>query len=52
MSLKTKAVIAVALLSLLDIIIPLPILGTVLLYCILQKPAWFSSVVGELYRTK
>jgi hypothetical protein len=49
MSIKTKYLISVILLGLVDIVIPIPILGIILIYVILQKPAWFKNGVREIY---
>jgi putative effector of murein hydrolase LrgA (UPF0299 family) len=49
MSIKTKSIIGVILLGLVDIIIPVPILGIILLYVIFQRPPWFRDVVREIY---
>jgi len=47
----TKIVIVLIVLGILDMIIPVPILGIVLIYVVLQKPLWFRVVVDEIYRT-
>jgi hypothetical protein len=52
MGTKTKFLIAVAALSLVDIVIPVPILGIVLIYVLLQKPAWFRDAVWKIYDNK
>jgi hypothetical protein len=31
-------------------VIPIPILGIILLYVIVQKPVWFTQVYQEIYR--
>lgn len=49
MSTKTKFLIILILLGLLDIIIPIPILGIILIYVILQKPDWFREAVRDVY---
>ena len=49
MTIKTKTLIALLLLCLVDTVIPLPILGTILIYVLLQRPPWFSNVVTEIY---
>ena len=38
-----------ALMSLVDIVIPVPILGGYLIYVILTKPPWFRVSVETLY---
>lgn len=49
MTLKTKTLIALVGLSLVDAVIPIPILGIILIYVVLQRPTWFLDVVRELY---
>lgn len=49
MSAKTKSIIGVSVLGLVDIIIPVPILGAILMYVILQRPRWFRDTVREIY---
>jgi hypothetical protein len=50
MALKTKCLMGLIGLSVVDTVIPLPILGLVLIYVILQKSPWFYEVVCEIYR--
>jgi hypothetical protein len=49
MTLKTRCLIALLALAVVDIVIPIPILGAILIYVVLQKPPWFKKVVDELY---
>ena len=49
MTVKTKSIIGIALLGLADIVVPLPVLGFILIYVILQKPAWFIAIVEDIY---
>ncbi len=49
MTIKTKTLIALILLSMVDTVIPLPIIGVILIYVLLQRPPWFRNVVLELY---
>lgn len=51
-STKTRLVIYLVLLSFVDMILPVPILGIVLLYVVFQRPPWFIDVVSEIYRKK
>jgi len=46
---KTKLLISLVLLGLVDIVIPIPIVCIVLIYVINQKPPWFSRVVRQIY---
>ncbi len=49
MTTKTKTLIALILLSMVDTVIPLPIIGAILIYVLLQRPPWVRNVIGELY---
>jgi hypothetical protein len=49
MTTKTKTLIALLLLSMVDTVIPLPIIGVLLIYVLLQRPPWVRNVIGELY---
>ncbi len=49
MTIKTKTLIALILLSMVDTVIPLPIIGVILIYVLLQRPPWVRNVIGELY---
>lgn len=46
----TKIIISLTVLAVVDMIIPVPILGIILIYVVLQKPAWFMDIVSEIYR--
>ena len=49
MALKTKCLIGLVALAVVDAVIPIPIVGIVLIYVIVQKPPWFHEVVEDLY---
>ena len=49
MQTKTKTLIVLIVLSLVDMIIPLPILGMILLSVVIQRPPWFMDVAKEIY---
>jgi hypothetical protein len=49
MALKTKCLIGLLGLAVVDAVIPFPILGMILIYVVLQKPPWFHEVVRDLY---
>ena len=36
-------------LAVIDIVIPLPICGAILIYVLLQKPPWFRRLVSAIY---
>ena len=44
-----KYLVFLVLVSLVDMVIPVPILGAILIYVVLSKPPWFSEMVEELY---
>jgi hypothetical protein len=49
MSIKTKSLVGLILLAMVDTVIPFPILGVILIYALLQRPPWFRDVVLEIY---
>ena len=49
MALKTKCLIGLIVLSIVDVLIPIPIVGLILIYVVLQKPPWFVDTVREIY---
>ena len=51
MSIKTKTLIFLIILGIIDMVIPIPILGVVLIYVVFQRPSWFVDVVSEIYNT-
>jgi len=51
MSIQTKTLIFLIVLGIVDMVIPIPILGLILLYVVAQKPPWFTDVVAKIYKT-
>ena len=51
MSVKTKTLFCLVIIGIIDMVIPVPILGIVLFYVVLQKPPWFSEMVSEIYQS-
>lgn len=49
MNTKTKTMVYLSILALLDMIIPIPFTALVLIYVVLEKPAWFENLVTEIY---
>ena len=49
MTLRTRSLICLLGLSIVDAVIPIPIVGLILIFVILQKPPWFQKLVYELY---
>jgi len=46
---QTKLLLTLAALCLIDLVIPIPILGLMLVYVVLEKPTWFRNLVHEVY---
>jgi len=49
MSIKTKCLVTLILLAMVDTVIPFPITGAILIYVLLRRPPWFKNVVAEIY---
>jgi len=49
MSIASKLLISLILLGIIDVIIPIPIVGVILIYVILKKPPWFREMVRAIY---
>ena len=50
MSAKTKILITIAVLGLIDAVVPgLPILALVLVYVVFERPAWFARIFEQVY---
>ena len=50
MNIRTKSILVLILLGIVDVVIPIPIIGLMLIYVIVQKPSWFVDLVQEIYR--
>lgn len=50
MNIQTKSIFVLILFGVVDAVIPIPIIGLVLIYVIVQKPPWFLDLVQEIYR--
>ena len=46
---RTKVLIGLIVLSLVDMVIPLPVLGIILIHVLLNRPPWFENLVREIY---
>ena len=46
---RTKILVTLILLSMVDMVIPFPILGVILISVLFNKPHWFEKLVGEIY---
>jgi hypothetical protein len=49
-TLTTKCLVSLAALALADLVIPIPILGGILIYVVIQKPPWFEQLTSRLYQ--
>jgi len=49
MNVKTKYLCLLVALSAVDVVIPIPILGVILIYVVLERPPWFKDAVAEMY---
>jgi hypothetical protein len=50
MNIRTKSIFVLILLGMVDVVIPIPIIGMILIYVIVQKPPWFIDLVRDIYR--
>ena len=50
MKLKTRLLIALSVIALLDMVIPIPFTALLLLYVVLEKPPWFETWAMEIYK--
>jgi len=50
MNIRTKTIFVLILLGIVDVVIPIPIIGLMLIYVIVQKPSWFLDLAQEIYR--
>ena len=46
----TRIVASLALLCLIDTVVPVPIVGLILVHVVLTRPAWFTRAVDQIYR--
>ena len=50
MSKKSNLLIYLLLLCVVDMVIPVPILGVILVYVVLERPPWFYDTVRQVYK--
>jgi hypothetical protein len=50
MNIRTKSILVLILLGIIDVVIPIPIIGLMLIYVIVQKPSWLLDLAQEIYR--
>ena len=51
MKTKTKIILYLSIIALVDTIIPIPFTALMLIYVIIEKPAWFRNLVTEIYNS-
>ena len=49
MKLQTKILLYLILFAIFDMVIPIPFSALLLIYILLEKPAWFKNLVSEIY---
>jgi hypothetical protein len=51
MSIKSKTLIFLIILGIIDVVIPVPITGVILIYVVIQNPPWFADLVNGIYKS-
>ena len=51
MKTKTKIILYLSILALMDMIIPIPFTALMLIYVVFEKPPWFRNLVTEIYNS-
>jgi hypothetical protein len=51
LSIQTQVVICLALMAIIDALIPIPITAMALIMVLFQKPKWFKDWVEQIYRS-
>jgi hypothetical protein len=49
---KTTLLLTLIVLGIVDIVIPVPVIGLILIYVVIQKPPWFIKLVHNIYKTQ
>ena len=52
MDIRLKTILFLVFLSMVDAVIPVPILGVLLIYVVLQRPPGFMDLADRIYRTR
>ncbi|MBW1780280.1 MAG: hypothetical protein JRL30_06030 [Deltaproteobacteria bacterium] len=52
MKFKTKLLIGLVIIAVLDMIVPIPFAALLLLYVVIEKPPWFQRLVADLYEAE
>jgi len=50
MNTQSKTILILILLGVIDVLIPIPVIGLILIYVVIQKPSWFKDLVKDIYR--
>lgn len=48
-SMRTRYLLWLVALAIFDIIVPIPLTASILIYVVLRRPAWFWEMVSEAY---
>ncbi|MDD2605428.1 MAG: hypothetical protein RBR20_15025 [Desulfobacterales bacterium] len=51
MNIRNKTLLSLILLCVVDVVIPLPITGLILVYVVVQRPPWFVDLADRIYRS-
>jgi hypothetical protein len=49
MSARSRTLAILVPVALVDVVIPIPILGILMIYVLLARPPWFRSLVDDVY---
>lgn len=49
MTTKTKALIALGILAVIDTVVPVPVTALIVIYAILQRPPWVADLIHDVY---
>jgi len=47
---RTKAILWLCALGVVDVIIPLPVVAVVCVYIVIRRPPWFRELVEDMYQ--
>lgn len=50
MKFKTRLIVGLVALAVVDMVIPIPFTALLLLYVVLERPPWFARWTSEVYR--
>ena len=52
MTIKHKTILLLVVLCIIDVVIPVPILGVLLIYIVLQRPPGFMDLANKIYSVR